>query len=177
MTAAAKAEDTLKLSWRVAGPNQGPVHTPDSRMRRPKRPAASGAKASRQEVTLPLLSPANVTAFGSPPKAPMWSCALESTARFFKHFDDLLAFVNSQRQRLFTINILARLHGFDGNFRVPVIRRDDRHHVDIFAIQNLLVVLIDVDLSLITFFLLNPGDLIATGTRVVRIDVAYRGTV
>ncbi len=59
---------------------------------------------------------------------------LHHAPRLLLHLTDFLSFVDRQRHWLFAIHILAGLHGLDQNFAVPMVRRGDRHHVDIFAI-------------------------------------------
>ncbi len=57
---------------------------------------------------------------------------------------DQLVFFQRERQRLLAKNVLARLQGFDRDLDVPVVRRDDAHHVDILAVQHLAVIAVQV---------------------------------
>ena len=49
-------------------------------------------------------------------------------------------------------NVLARLESFNGNFDVPVIRRDDADDIDIVAFEDLAVVLVAVRFALADVF-------------------------
>ena len=61
--------------------------------------------------------------------------------------DELLAFVDGQRQRLFAIDVLAGFERRQGDGRVPVVGRADRHGFDIVAIEQLAIVLEDLGLG------------------------------
>ena len=97
--------------------------------------------------------------------APLLSADLKDAIRFVKHLANLLAFSNGQRQRLLAVNVFPSLHRFDGDFRMPMVGRDNGHHVDVFAVEYLAVVFKDGNLVLAFGLLLcRPG--------VFRIDVA-----
>ncbi len=88
---------------------------------------------------------------------------LKDAAGFVEYLADLLALVDRQRERLFAIDVFAGLHGFDGDLRVPMIGRDDRHHFDVFAVEQLAIVAIDIGL---------PAGLFLAALGVLLVDVA-----
>ena len=61
---------------------------------------------------------------------------------------DQLVFFQRQRQRLLAEDVLAGLQGLDGDLHVPVVGRDDAHHVDVLALEHLAVVAVGVGLAL-----------------------------
>ena len=58
---------------------------------------------------------------------------------FARRLDDEARFLKRQRQRLFAVDVFARLARLDGNLRVPMVgaRADDR--VDVVALKNVLI--------------------------------------
>ena len=61
-------------------------------------------------------------------------CAdLHHAASLFLQTTNQLAFVNRQRERLFTVGIFASPHRFDQNFCMPMIGRGNLDDVDIVA--------------------------------------------
>ena len=61
---------------------------------------------------------------------------------------DQLVLFERERQRLLAEDVLAGLQGLDGDLHVPVVGRDDAHHVDVLAIEHLAVVAVGVGLAL-----------------------------
>ena len=66
--------------------------------------------------------------------------------------DQLLAFVDRQRQRLFAINVLAGIERGQRDGGVPMIGRADRHGFDVFPLEQLAVVFVDVRFFEMRFF-------------------------
>ena len=62
---------------------------------------------------------------------------LENTFGLPLDFDEPLAFVDGQGERLLAVNILSCLHCGDGNQRVPVVNRAADDGIDIFSLQQL----------------------------------------
>ena len=73
---------------------------------------------------------------------------LKHALGLFQHLDDLLAFVDRERQRLFAVNILAGLHRLDGDLGMPMVRCDDGDDVDVLAIEYLAVIALDGDFDI-----------------------------
>jgi len=70
---------------------------------------------------------------------------LEHAVVLADRLDHLASLVDGQRQGFLAIDILARLHGRDGNQGVPVIGDDDRHGVDVRPCEQFAEVLVGVD--------------------------------
>ena len=96
---------------------------------------------------------------------------LEDALRLLEDLDDLLPLVDGEGQRLFAIDILAGLHRVDGDFRVPVVGRDDRDHVDVLAVEHPAVIAADVDFPLSLRSLIFFDELVRLAG-VHRVDVA-----
>jgi hypothetical protein len=109
--------------------------------------------------------------------APLLRADLEDAAGLLLHLDDLLPFVDRQRQRLFAVDVFAGLHRFDGDLAVPVIGSDDRHHFDIFAVEHLAVVFVNFDFQLPPLPAVGPQGAIFSLGGMVRIDIAHRHAV
>jgi hypothetical protein len=71
---------------------------------------------------------------------------LHDAARLLGDPAERLALVDRQRQRLLAVDVLARLHGVDADLGVPVVGRADDDGVDVLAVEELAVVLVDVGL-------------------------------
>ena len=56
---------------------------------------------------------------------------------------DELVFFERERERLLAEDVLAGLQGLDGDLHVPVVGRDDAHHVDVLAIEHLAIVAVE----------------------------------
>jgi len=82
--------------------------------------------------------------------APLLRADLEHAARLAGHPADPLALVNRQRQRFLTVHILAGAHRRDGDGGVPVVGRADGDDLDVLAVQQLAVVLVDRALALVS---------------------------
>ncbi len=80
--------------------------------------------------------------------APLLGADLDDPAGLLGDLAELLALVDGQRQRLLAVDVLARPHGVDADLGVPVVGRADDDGVDILAIEELAVVLVDVGLPL-----------------------------
>ena len=93
---------------------------------------------------------------------PLHRSDLEDAAGLLDDLFDQLAFVDRQRQRLFAVDVLAGQHRFDGDLRVPVIRRGDHHRVDVFAVEDLAIVLVAV--GLLAGFLFRASYVLAPST-------------
>ena len=65
---------------------------------------------------------------------------LHQAAGFFRDFDHLQRFGNGVSHGLLAINVLAGLHGGDGDGRVPMVGGGDADGVDVFAVQHLAIV-------------------------------------
>ena len=65
--------------------------------------------------------------------------------------DELLSFVNRQRQRLFAIDGLPASSAADRDFGVPMIGRADRDGFDFLAVQQLAIVFVHVGLVEVLF--------------------------
>jgi len=68
--------------------------------------------------------------------ASLLSAGLENALGLPLDFDEPLAFVDSQGERLLAVNILAALHRGHGNQRVPVVNRAADDGVNIFSFQQ-----------------------------------------
>ncbi len=86
---------------------------------------------------------------------------LKDALGLFEDFDDLLSLVDRQREGLFAVDVLTGPHGFDRDFRVPVVGSDDRHHVDILAVEDTSIIAGDVEFEIFAFFALPLLDEIA----------------
>ena len=78
--------------------------------------------------------------------APLLGADLHDAARLLGDPAEHLALVDRQRQRLLAVDVLARLHGVDADLGVPVVGRADDDGVDVLAVEELAVVLVDVGL-------------------------------
>ena len=58
--------------------------------------------------------------------------------------DQLLAFVDRQRQRLFAIDVLAGIERGQRDGGVPMVGRADRHGFDVFSLQQFAIVFVDI---------------------------------
>ena len=76
---------------------------------------------------------------------------MEDEPRLLGDLTDSLAFIHRECQRLFTIDVLSRPQRVDRDLDVPVIRRADRDHVDVLALQQLAIVLVDFNLGVVLF--------------------------
>ena len=65
---------------------------------------------------------------------------LENAVGLPRGLDHVRTFFEVLDHRLFDVDVLARLHGVDGDARVPVIRRGDDHGVDVRPRQHLTVI-------------------------------------
>ena len=61
---------------------------------------------------------------------------LERDAGLLSRAHHRLPFGYAQSERLLAVDMLAALHGLDGNERVPVVGRDDRHGVDRWVVYH-----------------------------------------
>lgn len=77
----------------------------------------------------------------------------------------------------FTIDVFAGLHGFDGDFGMPMIRRHNRDNVDIIPVQNFAVIFVDGYLATETFLVLDPFDSITASSGMIGVDIADGCTV
>ena len=111
----------------------------------------------------------------SPHFAPLLSAHLKHASGFIQHLANLFAFFNRQRERLFAVHVFAGLHGFDRNFRVPVVRRDNGHCVDVVAVKYLAVVFVNVHSPSLHLRFRTHSPV--TLPRVIRVHVANRGNV
>ena len=64
----------------------------------------------------------------------------EQLVRLLAGVADQLVLFERERQRLLAKDVLAGLQGLDGDFDVPMVGRDDAHHVDIVALQHLAII-------------------------------------
>jgi hypothetical protein len=62
---------------------------------------------------------------------PLLAAGLQDTARFSGLLDEMFAFLNSQSQRLFAINIFTGPHGGRGHKRMPVVDGPAQYDVEI----------------------------------------------
>ena len=97
---------------------------------------------------------------------------LEDLAVLRAGFADQLVFFERQRQRFFTENVLACLHRFHGDLRVPMVRRADAYHVDVVALEDPAVVFVRVRLEIFIAFPASDLSVQSTLKTVDRIDVA-----
>src|SRR5271157_3322909 len=65
---------------------------------------------------------------------------LYQAAGFFRDFDHLQGLGNGVSHGLLDINVLAGLHGGDGDGRVPMVGGGDADGIDVFAVQHLTIV-------------------------------------
>ena len=80
--------------------------------------------------------------------APLLGADLDHALGLLGDLAELLPLVDRQGQRLLAVDVLARLHGVDADLGVPVVGRADDHGVDVLAVEELAVVLVDVGLAL-----------------------------
>ena len=80
--------------------------------------------------------------------APLLRPDLDDAAGLLGDPADLLALVDGQGHRLLAVDVLARPHGVDADLRVPVVGCADDHGVDILAVEDLTIILVDVRLIL-----------------------------
>jgi len=97
---------------------------------------------------------------------------LKDTARFLDDLLNQFTFVDRQREWLFAVDVFARVHCFDGNLCVPMIRRSDHDRVDVFSVENLSIVIVGI--RFLALALLNLGHVFAQH---IRVDVSQRGKV
>jgi len=71
------------------------------------------------------------------------------------------AVVDVLYHRLFAIDIFACLHGGNGDRAVPVIGRSDDHCIDIFAIEDFLIVLRREDEGTVDLFHMGQAAVVA----------------
>lgn len=77
---------------------------------------------------------------------------LEDALGLVEHLDDLLPLVDGEGQRLFAVDVFAGLHRLDRQLGVPVVGRDDRHDVDVLAVENAAIIAVDIGLRMRPFF-------------------------
>ena len=65
---------------------------------------------------------------------------LENLARLLDDLNNLLAFLDGQREGLFAIDILARLQGFDADLRVPVVGSADGDDINVLPFEQLAII-------------------------------------
>jgi len=82
-----------------------------------------------------------------------------------------LVFLQRQRQRLLAEHVLARLQRLDRDLHMPVVRRHDADHVNVFPFEHFAVIAVGVRLAFANSWIL-PSPL-----GVIRIDIAYRDDV
>src|SRR5262249_46384529 len=80
-----------------------------------------------------------------------------------------------QRERFFTIDVLAGLHGLDGDLRVPVVGGNNRHDVDVLAVEDLAVVLVHRDLAIDAALLVVFSNLLLRRADVADVHVTHGG--
>ena len=78
-----------------------------------------------------------------------------------------LVFFQRERERLLAEHVLARQQCLDRDLHVPVVGRDDAHHVDVVAVQHSAVILVGVRVALA-----DPVVVLCSHA-VGRVDVAY----
>ena len=86
--------------------------------------------------------------------------------------DNLLAFLNGERERLFAINVLSCLHSFNCNLRMPMVGGHDRDNIDVFAIEDLTIIFVFVSSAA-----LNICDPLLGPSAVIGIDITNCDTV
>ena len=69
-------------------------------------------------------------------RAPLLRAHLDDAVVAAGRVDHHPPFADGERERLFDVDVLARLAGQHGRDRVPVIRRADDHRVDVLAIED-----------------------------------------
>ena len=62
---------------------------------------------------------------------------LQNAARFLDHAAKCAAFVDCQRGRLFTVDVLAGTHGVDRNLHVPVVWGTDKNGINTWRINEI----------------------------------------
>ena len=92
---------------------------------------------------------------------------LENAFGLALNFDEPLAFVDSQGERFFAVNILAGLHRGHGDQRMPVVNRAADDSVDVFSLQQFAKVGI-------TF---GAGEKFLSGRYVAGVNVTYGNDV
>ena len=71
-------------------------------------------------------------------------CAdLEYPLCLIEDLDGLFPLVDRQGEGLFTVHVLAGPHRLNGDFRVPVVGRHDRHDVDIGPIEDATIIVVN----------------------------------
>ena len=75
----------------------------------------------------------------------------DSTSLLHDLFDEF-AFIDGQGQGFFAVDVLTGQHGFDGDFRVPVIGGGDHDGIDVFAIENPAVITVAIGAFFLSFF-------------------------
>ena len=73
---------------------------------------------------------------------------LENPSGFLGYLADLLALLDGKGEGLFAINVLACLHGLNGDSGVPMVRSTNRYKVNVLALQNLPVILVALGFAL-----------------------------
>jgi hypothetical protein len=80
-------------------------------------------------------------------------------------------FINGEGQRFFAVNVFARLHGFDGDYGMPMIGSDDGNNLHIYAIKNFAIVFMNGDVRQSAFSSLNRFQTGGTAIGVLGIDI------
>ena len=80
--------------------------------------------------------------------APLLRADLHDAVGLLGDLAELLPLVDRERERLLAVDVLAGLHGVDADLGVPVVGRADDDGVDVLAVEDLAVVLVDVGLAL-----------------------------
>ena len=65
---------------------------------------------------------------------------LDDTSRLFNDFCELFSFVDRQGEWFLTIDIFTGTTGVDHHLGMPVVRRADCDHINVFAIQQVAIV-------------------------------------
>ena len=78
--------------------------------------------------------------FDEPLVAALLGADLDDPSRLAAGLADQLAFGDRQRHRLFTVDVFACEHRFDGDFGVPVIGSGDVHDIDFWVVEDSAVV-------------------------------------
>ena len=86
---------------------------------------------------------------------------LHDAVRGVLRFDHRRAIVDMLHHGLFAIDIFAGLHGVDGDLAVPVIGRADDDGIDIFASEDLFVILSGEDVRAVDFLHVREAPVVA----------------
>ena len=86
----------------------------------------------------------------------------------FRGGDHRLALLDGAAGRLFDVHVLAAFGGVDRLDRVPVVRRGDHDGVDVFALEDVAVIVIGLHA--------RPGGFQGVGQTLL-VDIAHRGDI